>query len=139
MVATRSPELLARIEDKTLVMEPEMRRRMRERWDKGAINGVGTSPSDADVTTKLFPAERVTSFKYRGSLGRAPGGKLGSRVVTVRGVRPSTSERRGERRRGGISAKMNAPWMWHCSAKAMSGNARKSVDTLCETNKRCYQ
>ena len=98
MVATRSPELLARIEDKTLVMEPEMRRRMRERWDKGAINGVGTSPSDADVTTKLFPAERVTSFKYRGSLGRAPGGRLGSRVVTVRGVRPSTSERRGERR-----------------------------------------
>ena len=50
MVATRSPELLARIEDKTLVMEPEMRRRMRERWDKGAINGVGTSPGDADVT-----------------------------------------------------------------------------------------
>ena len=23
--------------------------------------------------------------------------------------------------------------MWHCSAKAMSGSARKSVDTLCET------
>ena len=87
----RHRQLRSRIADRSGVLSPS---RLDESWGRRDMEGEGTRGSHHDTVhvAKLAPAAREMNFAMRGSLG--PRGTYKGFAVKVRGMRPSTGEKR---------------------------------------------